>query len=243
MKHLSIILTLLLCASTAWGRMGVLALGGGVPIGSASSFVGAPGATEGFEGPGITLTTELSETDPDGVIDCSSTTAAIDGTYGCLMSNGSSSAGINYIKADLGTAEESYSLTWKIKTPTTSGIFNNYMFFRSRLTDNPLGSATDDSSYVLFDNGNPNIILYNTSGGASDTSVNLSYNTVYKFTLKRTNNITGGLVLEIRNSSDTLVDTLTVDATNKSTRYFYWFDQQSGNDLYLDSIQYDSTNP
>ena len=250
MIRVAILSILLMCSTTCWAGQG-MGPGPGITVGStpSGSFVGSPGALEGFEGPGITLP-EFSETDPDGVITCSSTTAALSGTYGCLFSNGSSAPLTNYIKADLGALNDgSFSLTWTIKTPVQSGIYNNYQIFRSREDDAPAGTGTADSSLIVFDNDGTatcRIILYSyygSSGDYMDSSASLSYNTVYKLTLKRTTNTVDGLILEIRNSSDTLVDTLVVDATAKTARYIYWFDQQTGNDYYIDDIRYDDTNP
>lgn len=215
-------------------------------VAGGDSFVGAPGTAEGFETPGLSLA-EFSETDSESVISFSDT-AEKTGTYGALFANGSTNPASNYLKATLPSGEASFTLSWWYYVGASTSIYNNYPMFRMGSTNSPVGDSQTDTAYAIWDNSipNPKISFYSYMGGGTtflDSSIDLAYSAWYKFTLKRTNNTVDGLILEIRNAADTLLDTLIVDATDELTQYIYWFDLQAGNDTFLDDIQYDSTNP
>ena len=209
------------------------------------SFVGTPGTTETFEAPGITLS-EITETDASGYITPGSSTAAHGGTYSAEFANTTTAAArTHYIRADIGAVDDGFTLSWWWKTPNNGTIYNDAVIFKSS-ANTDLTQSTDLNGEVLWDgNGTTGKLKFSITGTAGQVpSTNtLTYNSWYRFQFNFTNSTQ--YTLGIYNSSNTLVETLTISTTkDKPVRYFYWFDDTGvGENTYLDDIQYDSTNP
>lgn len=209
-----------------------------------SSFVGAPGTTESFEGPGISLTTELSETDASGYINCSSSAAAHSGTYSCEFANETTTAFTHYVRADLGGTDTGFTLTFWWKTPNNGTVWADSTFFAASNSSTATNTSAHNGVITWDGNGTNGKIAFNNEGLTNQVlSTNtFSYNTWYKFVLAYTDG--GSSTLKIYNSSNSLIETLTKTLDSQAPRYFYWYDYISmGENTYLDDIQYDSTNP
>lgn len=239
MRTVAIILTLLFLYNQCLAAVLV-----GFGASSSSSFIGSPGTMEGFEGPGITLS-EFLETDGSGYINCSSSAAAHSGTYSCEFANTATvSSFSHYVRADLGSTDTGFTLSFWWKTPNNGTVYSNAYVFAASNSSTQTNQGAHNGVITWDGQGSNGKIAFNTTSdvGQALSTNTFSYNTWYKLVLAYTDG--GSSTLKIYNTSNALIETLTKTMDVRAPRYFYWFDDTAiGENTYLDDIQYDSTNP
>ena len=209
----------------------------GTPAAAPANFVGSPGSTEGFEGNSTTFDTpQFSRTDSQSSIDIYNTSYAHSGTHGVRFS-GTGTDYINFIQADLGAVEDSYKLSFWVKTPPTSSNYNLKTFFTAS-DSTTLDGVTTAGVLAWRDEGAPTLFFYDRIGG-SNVTYSLAASTEYKFVLNMTRNAPS--TVQIYNTGGTLLTTLTLTLPNVGARYFTW--SNAGFVYYIDEVIYDSTNP
>lgn len=140
MKRIPIALLLLLLASPAWARMGVMMMGGGVvSSGVTCSGDASSGDNESFEkGAGEFCTTDWTEADTDGVVDTYSSAEKHCGTTSLEITTDLETASNNnraYI--DLGASDQDFYVRFYVKIPSS---LTNYQ------TDTALTVSGDGTS-------------------------------------------------------------------------------------------------
>lgn len=205
---------------------------------STVAFYGSPGSVESFEGGAFELAA-FSETDPGSHITLDSTYAH-DGTSGVSFAAGGTAFGTDYIMADLGQLEDSYTLVFWIKTPAASGDYTVRTFYTGSNSTTPTTTSSQTIALAWRGNGSSAQQLYLSpyNGGTSVYTSLMTASTEYRLSLAVTRN--GTSVLSIYNTAGTLVATLTTTALDRATRYLYW----AAYPVYqIDSIKFNATNP
>lgn len=205
------------------------------------TFVGTPGDTETFEyQEGDFCTTEFSETDPDGVISTYDTTRYHGDAHAVRFNYAGAGQNDNFIQVDIGSGEADFTLTWWVWLPDIRGWANFPSFSFTPATSISANMGCYISLLDSNNDANGKIQIYGTS---ADASVAVPDEAWYKLILNYTQN--GTTTLEIYNTSNTLLDTLSVTATDQAVRYLNFgciLDDAQAEDYSIDDIQINTTD-
>ena len=202
-----------------------------------ASFYGAPGSIESF-GSGAFDLSEFTEVDPNNKI-ALDTTYAHTGSYGTAFTPGAG-FGTEYIRANLGQLEDSYTIEWWIKSPAPSGDYTVRYFYAASSSTTPTTTTSQTIAIGWRGNGSGAQHLYMapTVGGTAVNSTILAASTEYRFSLAVTRNAAS--VLSVYDATGTLVTSLTVTAPDRQSQYFYWSAYPGYS---IDDVKFNSTNP
>jgi hypothetical protein len=217
-----------------------------------ANFIGAPGSIETFEASAGNFVTgsAFSETDPQSIINTYSTAQYHGGSHSAYFGFTGSEAGLNFMRADIGTGDSNFTLTYWIRPEATIEYEYTPFFTLSQHASSPLtyGESALNTFIVGGSANSYNIRVYDTTGGSYVTG-SIAYTAgnwiklVYSFRSGASSD------LKIYNSSSVLQETITIATSpTRSPRYFYWGNVDSSPNayarpFYIDDIQYNSTNP